>query len=411
MNTETNHRKRTRRGTARALGVALNVAAVLASGVVAVTPAHAQTLTVLYSFKGATDGENPVASLVRDVSGNLYGTTGCNYCASAHGSVFKVDPHGNETTLYSFSGGTDGGDPYGSLLLDGTGNLYGTTLGGGAYRGGTVFKLDAKGKETVLYDFRGYPSDGAEPFAGLIRDSLGNFYGTTFDGGSSEGGTVFKLDPSGNETVLHTFAGFPADGEEPAAALVRDGAGNLYGTTFQGGAYGGGVVFKLDAAGVETILHNFTLGSPQAALVQDAAGNLYGTAFYGGSESCSSGYPGCGTVFKLSKTTGNGNVLYSFLGTPDGSNPVSTLVRDAAANVYGTTFLGGVYHAGTVFKLDKTGKETVLYSFTGGADGANPEAGLVMDAAGNLYGTTYLGGDLSCFPPYGCGAVFKLAPE
>lgn len=158
------------------------------------------------------------------------------------------------------------------------------------------------------------------------------------------------------------------------------------------------------------MLHSFSLGSPQAALVEDSAGNLYGTAFDGGSTLCVYGNPGCGIVFTVSSATGKGRGLYSFLGPPDRANPTSNLVRDAAGNVYGTTFLGGAYGAGSVFKLNKTGGETVVYSFTGGTDGGTPEAGQIIDAAGDLYGTTYLGGDLSCFPPYGCGTVFKLTP-
>jgi uncharacterized repeat protein (TIGR03803 family) len=376
------------------------LAVILALGSVSPS-AQAQTLTVLYRFTGGADGENPVAGVVRDAAGNLYGTTGCNFCVSGFGSVFKVDKNGKETTLHSFTGGTDGGNPNASLVRDAAGNLYGTAFSGGAFGGGTVFKVDTTGDFTVLYSFAAYPNDGEAPFAGLIRDAEGNLYGTTSSGGVYFDGTVFKLDASGNETVLHSFNG--TDGLLPFAGLVADAAHNLYGTTFQGGTFGGGTVFKLDAAGTETVLHSFSKGNPSAVLLRSAAGNLYGTAAVGGST-------GSGAVFKLSDTTGKGTALYNFNGAPDGVEPTAGLVRDTAGNFYGTTFLGGGSGAGTIFKLDTTGKETVLYSFTGGTDGGNPESSLVMDAQGNLYGTTYLGGALSCFPPNGCGVVFKLTP-
>jgi uncharacterized repeat protein (TIGR03803 family) len=184
---------------------------------------------------------------------------------------------------------------------------------------------------------------------------------------------------------------------------VRDSAGNLYGTTAVGGAFLMGTVFKLDTSGAMTILHSFNGpdgAGPYSRLVRDTAGNLYGTTLRGGSNAD-------GTVFKLDPA-GNEVVLYNFAGTPDGEAPFGSLVRDSTGNVYGTTYLGGAYGFGTVFKVDPTGAETVLYSFTGLADGGLPWAGVVRDAAGNLYGTTVSGGDLTCFPPAGCGTVFKL---
>jgi uncharacterized repeat protein (TIGR03803 family) len=426
----------------RAADAALALAIMLVAAVVATGSAQAQTYTesVLHSFTGPPDGASPVAGLVRDAQGNLYGTTfvgGDPACGAGCGTVFKVDTTGNETVLYSFTfAGEDGYDP-GGLVRDAQGNLYGTTSAGGASGKGTVFKVDTTGKETLLYSFSwagGYGADGAYPL-GLVQDAQGNLYGTTTSGGdlACDGpygcGTVFKLDTTGKETVLYSFTGGrDGDGEWPAAEPLLDAQGNLYGTTDGGGAYGFfGTVFKVDTTGKETVLYSFTPtggdgSDPHAGLVQDAQGNLYGTTLIGGDLACNAP-SGCGTVFKVD-TTGKETVLYSFTGTGgDGASPVAGLVRDAQGNLYGTTVYGGDLACnapsgcGTVFKVDTTGKETVLYSFTGtGGDGASPEAGLVRDAQGNLYGTTVGGGDLlpaACptrivYAAPGCGTVFEL---
>jgi uncharacterized repeat protein (TIGR03803 family) len=387
---------------------------VLVPAVVATESAHAQTLSVLYSFTGRRDGVSPAAALIRDAAGNLYGTTslgGDVNCNNGYGcgTVFKIDPAGKKMVLHRFKGGTDGAIPLAGLLRDRKGNLYGTTQSGGdptcnSPTGcGTVFKLDATGKETVLYSFKG-GTDGAGPHASLVQDTAGNLYGTTVDGGAFGWGTVFKLDKSGVEAVLHNF-GVGADGQDPIGGLVPDAAGNLYGTTAFGGAFLNGTVFKLDKGGSYTVLYSFGDGAdgaaPYAGLVRDKAGNLYGTTYLGG------GY-GWGTVFKLD-TSGHESVGHSFALVADGELPFAALVRDAAGNLYGTTTQGGgTSNYGTVFKLDKDGKETVLHSFTGGADGAWPYAGLIRDKAGNLYGTTAGGGTGSC--DAGCGTVFKLTP-
>jgi uncharacterized repeat protein (TIGR03803 family) len=289
------------------------------------------------------------------------------------------------------------------LIQDSAGNFYGTTQLGGTSNLGTVFKLDPMGTETVLHSFAG-GADGANPYSGLVQDSTGNLYGTTYYGGAPNHGTVFKLDPTGTETVLYSFAG-GTDGANPYASLVQDPAGNLYGTTQRGGASGQGTVFKVDTAGTETVLYTFTGGSdggvPDGALVLDAAGNLYGTTF-GGGHVCVHRRIYCGVVFKLD-TTGTEIVLHTFTGGTDGFFPVAGLVRDSAGNLYGTTS-----DAGTIFQLDATGNETVLYSFTGGAGGGTPYAGLVRDPTGNLYGTTNYGGDSTCGNGSGCGVVFQL---
>jgi len=314
------------------------------------------------------------------------------------------------SVLYSFNA-ADGLNPKSGLVRDNEGNLYGTTSYGGASHGGTVFKLDTAGRETVLHTFTG--PDGIGPSSGLVRDKEGNLYGTTSGGGASGQGIVFKLDTTGTETVLHSFTG--PDGANPSAGLIRDKEGNLYGTTSGGGVSGGGLsgegtVFRLDTAGRESVLHSFTGpdgANPIAGLIRDEAGNLYGTTAFGGFLNCAG--TGCGVVFKLDPA-GNETVLHSFT-WPDGAFPVAGLVQDNEGNLYGTTQGGGAFNEGTVFKLDTAGLVTVLHSFTGGTDGAIPqEAGLVQDKAGNLYGTTSLGGNLGCYAPSGCGVVFKLDP-
>lgn len=360
------------------------------------------TFSLLYSFRGGPDGGHLLSGLIRDAAGNLYGTSQSSF----GGTVFELDTSGTETVLHSFTGTPDGFDPVATLARDAAGNLYGTTFAGGPFNGGTIFSLDTAGTESVLYSFTG-GSDGLNPFAGLVMDSAGNLYGTTSSGGhgscsgGSGCGTVFEINTAGALTVLHTFKGGPSDGAEPFAGLAQDAVGNLYGTTVRGGTFGGGTVFKLDTTGTETVLYSFHRVPdgrfPAAVLVQDATGNLYGTTENGGAY-------GRGTIFKLD-TTGTESVLYSFQGAPtDGAFPNAGLVRDAVGNLYGTTFGGGAYTRGTVFKLDITGTETVLHNFKGGpTDGINPEASLVQDPAGNLYGTTFKGG------AHQSGTIFELS--
>jgi uncharacterized repeat protein (TIGR03803 family) len=362
---------------------------------------------VLYRFQNSPDGSQPWAELVRDSAGNLYGTT---YQGGANmGTVFKVDSNGKETVLYTFpnSVGSDGAKPFSPLILDNAGNLYGTTAaGGGAFDAGTVLRINKRDKETVLYSFQGSP-DGQLPVSGLLRDAAGNLFGTTVAGGDSGNGTVFHLDKSGKETVLYSFAG-GTDGSAPNGSLARDAAGNFYGTTSTGagsGCYdrqGCGSVFMLDRTGKEIVLHKFTGGKdgslPYADVIRDAAGNLYGTTSEGGAFDK-------GTVFKLDKT-GKETMLYYFTGGKDGAFPYGRLLRDGSGNLYGTSGGGGAFGKGTVFKLDATGKkEIVLHSFAGGSDGEQPVAGLIRDAAGNFYGTTLFGGDVAQD-----GVVFKITP-
>ena len=370
----------------------------------------AQSFLTLHSFGGGSDGATPQAGLIRDAAGNLYGTTSGGG-SGAQGTVFKIDTSNRESVRYSFTGVPDGATPQATLIMDAAGNLYGTTVGGGSSNEGTVFKIDTSNHESVLYSFTG-GSDGATPLAGLIRDAAGNLYGTTYAGGSGGIGlgTVFKIDTSDHESVLHSFTG-GSDGESPEAGLIMDAAGNLYGTTFGGGSSRYGTVFKIDTSNHESVLYSFTGGSdggdPQAGLIMDAAGNLYGTTSEGGSGNAQ------GTVFKID-TSNHESVLYSFTGGSDGGGPQAPLIMDAAGNLYGTTFQGGIgvcapaQGCGTVFKIDTSNHESVLYSFTGGSDGGNPQATVIMDAAGNLYGTTSQGGIGVCAPAPGCGTVFEF---
>ena len=336
--------------------------------------------TVLFNFFKDTRldaGFHPFAGLTLDAAGNLYGTTvtgGDHTCDPPFGcgTVFKLDPTGRLTVLHRFHG-LDGDQPFAGLVLDAAGNLYGTTAGGGVstfcngFIGcGVVFKLDTTGKLSVLHGFTNSP-DGATPAADLVLDTVGNLYGTTGRGGDSDCrcGTIFKIDATGAETILHTFRGFVGEGIGPDGGLVLDATtGSLYGTTSgtsQIGGSGPGTIFVLQS-GTLSVLHQFTKseGSPGGDLVLDKAGNLYGTTVDGGFLTCkrTSGF-GCGTVFKWSPLTGLAE-LYRFTATSDGYFPEAGLFRDAAGNLYGTTFRGGFFDdecgtsdvgCGVVFKI------------------------------------------------------------
>jgi uncharacterized repeat protein (TIGR03803 family) len=341
---------------------------------------------------------------------------------------------------HTFTEGTDGGLPQSGVIVDRAGNFYGTTYWGGntvncpypsPLTCGTIFKVSSKGVETVLYAFcqtQNCP-DGYWPSGGLIEDGAGNLYGMTSRGGANNGGTVFKLTPNGTETVIYSFCQTQncLDGYAPSGGLIMDSAGNFYGTA-GGGANGAGTVFKLTPGGMITVLYSFGGGSdgdvPLGSLIADGAGNLYGTTLYGGNPTnCPAGefYPaGCGTVFKLAPN-GTETVLYAFGGGTDGAEPNAGLVADSAGNLYGTTQYGGdptpcpapefdPAGCGTVFSLAPDGTETVLHSFQSGRDGAFPRAGLIADGLGNLYGTTYFSGGIYLENcSAGCGTVFKMA--
>jgi uncharacterized repeat protein (TIGR03803 family) len=402
-------------------------------------PSAAQTESVLYGFQGGSDGAQPVAGLIADKAGNLYGTTAFGGAADS-GTVYEltnVAGSWTDTVLYTFQGGTDGAYPYSTLVFDESGNLYGTTLAGGTGCSicGTVFKLtNRRGTwtETLLHSFGGL--DGENPYGSLLRDSAGNLYGTTYSGGTSFAGTVYELTAQDDkhkapwpETVLYSFTG-EADGGLPLSDLVRDQSGRLYGTTTGGGSDGFGVVFQLtpprfrSAPWTETAIYSFTGGSdgaePYDGVVFDRHGSLVGAAALGGDPSCSGG--GCGTVYQLTPPptphgTWSENTLYAFTGGLDGAQPLAKPILDAKGNVFGTTsFDGTAYpcypYCGTVFELapptasTPMWTETTLYGFAGGSDGSSPEASLLLGKLGVLYGTTTSGGD------QGEGTVFEIVP-
>lgn len=466
------------------------IAAVVATLILAASALAHDSETILYNFTGSGSGALAGEHFVFDSAGNLYGTTevggnNSNICAAYTGDVgcgvvFKLTPTKDgpwtETVLYTFTGGADGAVPIGGVVLDSAGNLYGTTHFGGDETSpnclgssgaghppgcGVVYKLtpaeSGPWTQTVLYTFTA-GSDGAFPWAGVILDSSGNVYGTTVTGGHAFScnaggggcGVVFKLTPTDKgpwtESILHAFTGH-ADGNQLLGGLTFDAGGNLYGVTYEGGDTsvscfgpnypGCGTVFQLtpNSSGpwTETVLHRFTGGTDGATplfnVILDSSGNVYGTTIYGGdltARNCPGGYgndspAGCGVVFELTQGTWEETVLYAFAGGSAGQVGLSQLVLDSAGNLYGTTADGGDFApqecqstysffsgCGVVFKLTRADTapwaETVLFAFDG-ADGGNAESNLAFDSSGNLYGMTYYGGSAACT----CGLVFKLS--
>jgi uncharacterized repeat protein (TIGR03803 family) len=338
-------------------------------------------------------------------------------------TVVEKAPSKNQTTLYNFRGQKDGNGPGAKLVADASGNLYGTTLfGGGGCSGkgcGAIFELSPSGTgytEKIIYGFKGTPD--AESPTSILIDASGNLYGTSFSGGSNGDGTVWELSPTGSswtETILHNFNG--TDGGF-AASLITDGT-NFYGVAEEGGAAANGAVFELSPSSggwTESVLYSFTGGKDGAqpdALTIDAAGNLYGATFSEGDPTCTglSG-TGCGTIFSLQPSAGTWilHLLFTFHGThgPNGAQPFAGVVLDAAGNLYGGTRGGGISQNGVVFKLTPTAvgewKETVLHRFTGGTDSSTPAGGLMFDAAGNLYGAS--DGSIANSP----SNIFRLSP-
>jgi uncharacterized repeat protein (TIGR03803 family) len=369
--------------------------AVVGLGTSATQLAESQTFTLLHVFTGAPDGAYPVAGFVQDTAGNLYGitqqggiTTGVCTGASWNGcgTVFKIDPSGNESVVYRFTGGTDGQSPSSGLVIDASGNLYGTTAA-------AVFKLDTARTLTPLH------SPGA--YAGLAIDSAGLLYGSSADG-------IFSLDPSsGKYTVL-------APGVGSSAPLALDSAGNLYGTTGFDCKNPCGTVFELDTHGTYSTLHIFPQGAldgfdPVSGVIVDSVGNLYGTTLWGGALNCGGGNKapaGCGTVFKL---TPSGLESVFSLRRGGGENPNVGLVQDPLGNLYGSAEFSGpiVGTPAVLFKMAPNGMETVLFEFSsGGLQRSYPLGSLSLDASGNIYGTTQFG-----VGPTGAGTVFKLNPK
>jgi uncharacterized repeat protein (TIGR03803 family) len=389
---------------------------------------QAQTFTVIHNF-GGPEGAFPFAGLTMDRAGNLYGTA-FQGGTGGFGGVLKLSRSTVgwiATPIYSFQGGNNGGNdagyPSARLVLGPDGNLYGTTAGGGESSCnycGTVFKLTPPGPtckpapcpwgETVLYRFRGAP-DGALPYSPVTFDQKLNIYGTTESGGSNctyGCGTVYKLKLRNGvwkESILHNFTG-NADGGYPTAGLIFDKTGKLYGTTPAGGS-GGGTIFQLVNAGstwTENVLYSFQNGSdggqPYAGLIFDGAGNLYGTTAAGGAGNG-------GTAFELSPSYSGWT--YQLLSSFDGSGflgPYGDLLMDKAGNLYGTTLRGGSNNQGTVFKLTYSNglwTKTVLHDFTGGDDGGAPYGNVVIAANGKIYGTAATGGQ-------GYGIVWEIGP-
>ena len=381
------------------------------------TQAFGQHEKFLHSFGSTgTDGTQPRAGLVMDASGNFYGTTSTGGTGGI-GTVFEISPKTgggwSYKVIHNFANnGLDGNYPNGSLIIDASGNLYGTTRQGGFQGLGMVFEM-VKGSagtwtEKVLHGFRD-SNDGLFPFSGLVSDASGNLYGTTLEGGTGDVGTVYELSPTTSgpwtENILFAFSG--ANGDHPECALVFDSLGNLYGTTELGGANGYGSVFELSfSSGVwsEAVLHSFNNDGtdpifPFTGLAIDPAGNLYGSGVEGAAF-------GGGALFELTPGSGGWSETiihsFNFNDNHDGINPQGNLIFDSAGNLYGITNQGGTgtctaFGCGTVFKLAPSGgswTETILHNFTG-ADGENPVAGLVLDASGNLYGATLIGGSFS----------------
>jgi uncharacterized repeat protein (TIGR03803 family) len=408
------------------------------------------SLQTLHRFIGTTEGANPAGALIFDKTGNLYGTTEYEGAGGFYGTVFRLarprqaGGPWTETTLYSFQNRGDGARPTDKLLFDSAGNLYGTTSDSNAGGYGEIFELSPPTEgdgwtEKVLYSFKG-GSDGAHPFGGLIFDPAGNLYGATES-------SVFELSPPALEggawtfTLLHQFACCTSDGWNSVAGLVRDGAGNLYGTTEWGGAYTGlycdylgcGTVFEVSPPArpgeswIESVLYRFR-GEPDglnplSGLALDPAGNLYGTTYGGGALQG-------GTAFQLSPPAHPGGawtktIVHNFSYSDDGAVPLGTLILDKSGNLYGTTEFGGngcyfntiPYGCGSVFELtpppteDGVWSETQLQLFgTRGPQPRQPSAGLILDGAGGLYGTTTFGGFPGCTDDGGpgCGTVFAI---
>ncbi len=360
-----------------------------------VTPSG--TLTLLQSFAAGSGGHYPRTGLVQGSDGNFWGTT-VDGGAGNLGTVFKISSAGALTTVASLSAGTDGFFPWANLVKGSDGDFYGTTQEGGPYNGGTVFKISSAGALTTLRPFTG-ATDGGRPSAGLVQGTDGDFYGTTTAGGSNGLGTVFKITPAGVLTTIRSFAG-GSEGARPVASLVQASDLYLYGTTYEGGSSNLGTVFKISTAGALTTLYSFTGVSdgsgPYAGLIQGSDGNLYGTTSYWGPS-------GGGTVFRITPA-GAMTVLHSFTALGDGGYPNAGLVDGNDGYFYGTTLYGGQFNGGTVFGITPAGVLTTLYSFNpAGTDGFNPAAFLVQGSDGSFYGTTD-GGDAAG------GTVFRITP-
>jgi uncharacterized repeat protein (TIGR03803 family) len=373
----------------------LSIALTLALGAiqfssVALTAAHAQTFTVLYNFGGNPgDPSTPLyGSVAQGRDGNLYGTTFAGGSIGA-GTVFRITPAGIVTVL-SDLGGDAGQAPLSGLTLGRDGNFYGTTQVGGSGGWGTVFKITPEGKLVVLYSFSG-DMNGGNPYAAPVQGADGNLYGTTFVGGESYRGTIYKITPPQHLTTLHQFTG--ADGEDPYAPLLQATDGGFYGTASN-------YAFKISPAGVFTSLGSLP-GTSEAPLIQGSDGSFFGVTFFGKTF-------GLGTVFRMTRA-GKTRVLHSFNDLTLGANPLAGLVQATDGNLYGTTYYGGLPNYGVIYRINPSAVFSVLFSYSNDFDGGHPEATLFQHTNGILYGTTsggglYDGGTLFSFdvgaPPF-----------
>lgn len=350
----------------------------------------AQTFTVLHSFKGGPDSGYPFGGAAVDGSGNVYGVTG--------DTIYEFSVAGQYSVLHTFIY-PEGFTPMDTPLLGRDGRIYGTAYQGGLVTG-TVWAFAKGGDLGVLHDFSSSQNDGGNPSSRVVQDRAGSLYGTAPFGGDHGHGIVYKVDRSKQETILYSF-GAPPDGEQPYGGVFLGKNGSLFGTTQLGGAFGYGTVFRIAANGRETVLHSFNNldgSDPTGDLTGDAEGNVYGTTDAGGANSS-------GVIFKVGPG-GSFDVLYSFGQFPgDATVPYAGVVRDADGNLYGTTSAGGEVDNGTVYKLNpSTGTLIILHSFSGEPDGGFPNAGVTLDSAGNLYGTTVYGGANNF------GMVYKITP-
>lgn len=379
---------------------------VLASSFVLVQSTQAQSFNVIHNFTGGTDGGNPLNGLVLGAGGYMYGTTSAGG-AYNNGTVFRLAPTGILTTIYAFKGGADGSTPQSFLIQDSQGLLYGTTSAGGAYGGGTVFRI-ANNSKSILHSF-GSGSDGSVPLGGLVLDHAGNLYGTTSAGGVNGNGAVFMLSLSGilwRESVLYSF-GTGTDGAVPYAGVTLDSSGDVLGTTSAGGTGGYGTIFELNKqhSWAESVVYNFQNqndgGVPYAGLIADGLGNFYGAATEGGSQ-------GGGSIFELTPAGSGWNftAIQSLAGWGI-SGTFRNLLLSSSGTLYATTHCDGEYDAGTVYELvpgvGGTWTYTQLYTFTGGTDGLYSFSNLVT-FGNRFYGTTNQGG------AYGYGDVFAVFP-
>jgi uncharacterized repeat protein (TIGR03803 family) len=421
--------------------ISASVGGISSSTVVTVASVPVSTLSFIHYFQTTTpnDGGQPNGPLLQASDGNFYTTTragGTNMCPGpiSCGAIVRLSPAGAETVLYSFGAtATDGRTPSASLIQGSDGALYGTTASGGAFGGGTVFRITLGGAYSLLYSFGASPSDGVVPVGALVQGSDGNFYGTTASGGANHCsqipqaggncGTVFRMMPAGVVTILHSFGASLSDGVEPLGALVLASDGNFYGTTIDGGAnncasgtHNCGTVFRMTPAGAVSVIYSFGASAadglaPQGSLIQGSDGALYGTTPSGGGGQCGFQY-GCGTVFRIT-TAGSLTILHAFAvnnGRLNGYGPSPFLIQASDGNFYGTTRSGGTTQGdstGTVFRLTPTGIKTILYSFGPlNVNPSDPGGGLTQGSDGAFYGVTFNSGGSN-----GIGTVFKLVVQ